>query len=239
MGNAPHSNGTLFPRAVLAAQGLLLPWLGATALMIGLDYVQPLYAEQWAQTIIRFAKLYLMAAFAYAAWTEMAGHTEESLLMRFFSRSLGLFLLYFIMGVAVNIAGSVLAMLLISLGPVLGALGGILLAAVQNALLVYFLASTAGRDFMVGLMGIPALFRRTRLWAAGLVLVNPGLPLFGAYLLSRADVSARIPGAVAIGALQILLTLFLLMGLLRCRVDMDNEIETKQTGQDAETKPES
>ncbi len=221
------SNNSLFQRTMLASQGLLLPWLGAAALLVGLDYLQPLSPESWAQTAIRMGKLYFMAGFAYAAWSQMAGLTDDPLVKRFFVGSLWLFAYYFVMGVAVNIAGSVLAMPLMYLGAVVGSLAVLLLTAAQNIIMTYFLAAAAGRDFIVGVQSMRALFMRTRKWALGMALANPGLAVLGGIILSRMDQSLSIPGAVAVTLVQNLLTLFLLMGVTLCRVDMDQEMEAQ------------
>lgn len=219
---------SLIQRTTPAAKELLLPWLATAALLVGLDHVRPLLAQEGANMVIRMARLYFMAGFAYAAWGHMDGGIGEPLYKNYFKNSLWLALHYFVLDLGINIAGSLPAMLLMSMGPVIGALGAILLAALQHVLLAYFLAAAAGREFVQGLQGMLPLFCRTRSWALLLVLVNPGLIILGGMVLSRMAEPVRMPGAVAVAAIQNLAAMFLLMGLIRCRVDMDKQAASEQ-----------
>ena len=212
-----------FVRTVEAARSLTLPWLLAAVLVLALDVIQPRYPQELAQTLIRMGRLYLMAGFAYTAWSRMAGRTEEPLLQRFFVRSLWLFLFYFVMNVAVNIAGSVVAMVFPMLGQAGATLGLILLTLAQQLILFYFLAAAAGLEFAESIQGMRPLFRRTRAWALALVLANPGLPLLSGFLLSGMDQGVQLQGAIAATGVQHLVVLFVLMGLIRVRTDMDDE----------------
>lgn len=217
-----------FARTVEAARSLTLPWLLAAVLILGLDVIQPRYPQELAQTLIRMGRLYLMAGFAYTAWSQMTGKTEEPMLQRFFVRSLWLFLFYFVMNVAVNIAGSVVAMVFPMLGQLGAALGLILLTLAQQLILFYFLAAAAGCEFAESVQGMRPLFQRTKPWALALVLANPGLTLLCGFLLSGMDPGVQLQGAIAATGVQHLVVLFVLMGLIRVRTDMDSQAQTGQ-----------
>ena len=214
---------SLLARTVLDAKRLLLPWLGTACAFLLLDAFAPQFGTGFLGLVPYLAKLYLLAGFSYLAWTELSGRREEPASTRYFSRSGKLFVNVFIIGLVVSVISTGLRYTAWYLEIFwLNFALSLALAAAFSLLAHTMAAAGVERDFTSGILATVQLIKESRGWAWLLVLVDPGLSTATTLLVLTSPSEALFwPGVFISGLAVHLLILFVTLGLIRLRVDLD------------------
>ena len=137
--------------------GPLLPWfVGVVAVSLLCDIAWGYSPDSfWVLLLTSMVLLYARSAFVYLAWSEKAEQTEIPRPRRFLAHSRTLFGHTLIVSIALGVPSYGLGLILTQL---LNPLPFLLSQAAKDAVVLavtgWFMASTAGKDFLTGIMGM-------------------------------------------------------------------------------------